>query len=211
VQRFYIHPDNPQLRLIKHAVEIVRAGSVIAYPTDSAYALGCHIGDAKAAQALRRLRGLDEKHPLTLVCADLSQIANYARVDNAAFRLLKRATPGPYTFILKATREVPKRLQSPKRNEIGLRVPNHPVVQALLAELGEPILSATFIPTAQTEPIHDPQDIADAGFDGLDLLIDSGACPNDATTVVRLDEDGTIELQRKGAGDLSVLGIEEEE
>lgn len=210
MQRFYLHPDNPQRRLIRHAVEFLRRGSIIAYPTDSAYALGCHIGDAKAAEALRRMRGLEQTHPLTLVCADLSQIAHYARVDNTAFRLLKRATPGPYTFVLKASREVPKRLQTPKRSEIGLRVPAHPVVHALLSELGEPILSATYIPPGATEAVHDPQEIADAPMPGLDLLLDAGTCPNDATTVVRLDEDGTLALLRRGSGALDVLGLGED-
>jgi tRNA threonylcarbamoyl adenosine modification protein (Sua5/YciO/YrdC/YwlC family) len=210
VQRFYLHAENPQPRLIRHAVEVLQRGGVIAYPTDSAYALGCHIGDAQAAEKLRRLRGLDEKHPLTLVCADLSQISNYARVDNSAFRLLKRATPGPYTFVLKATRELPKRLQSAKRNEIGMRVPDHAVVRALLTELGEPILSATFIPSEGEQAIHDPQEIADGHFPGLDVLVDAGTCANDATTMVRLDEDGTVELMRRGSGELGVLGLSDD-
>ncbi len=207
MQRFTLHPENPQPRLIRQAVERLRAGELMAYPTDSAYALGCHIGDVKAAARLRAMRGIDDKHPLTLVCADLSQIATYARVDNVAFRLLKRATPGPYTFILPASREVPKRLHTGRRSEIGLRVPAHPVVQALLLELGEPILSATFIPADATEPMHEPDEIADGHFPGLDLLLDAGACPNDATTVVRVPEDGDLELIRAGAGALDVLGL----
>jgi tRNA threonylcarbamoyl adenosine modification protein (Sua5/YciO/YrdC/YwlC family) len=207
MQLIHIHPDNPQSRLISLAVKTLRDGGVIAYPTDSAYALGCHIGDVDAARRLRALRGLDEKHYLTLVCADLSQIANYARVNNTAFRILKRATPGPFTFILQASREVPKRLQTPKRNEIGLRVPGNPVAHALLAELGEPILSATFIPVGHTEPLHEPDEIAARKWNGLDLLIDSGACPNDATTIIRLDESGETEIIRQGAGDASAIGL----
>jgi tRNA threonylcarbamoyl adenosine modification protein (Sua5/YciO/YrdC/YwlC family) len=207
MQRFYIHPENPQPRLIRQAAQMLRDGALIAYPTDSAYAIGCHIGDAQAAQKLRQLRGLDDKHHLTLVCADLSQISHYARVDNAAFRLLKRATPGPYTFILKATRELPKRLHSAKRAEVGLRVPAHPIVHALLHELGEPILSATFIAPGEDAPMHDPEDIAIGHYPGLDLLIDGNACPNDATTVIRLDEDGSAELVRLGAGDVAALGL----
>ncbi len=207
MQRFIIHPENPQPRLIRHAVEALQAGQVIAYPTDSAYALGCHIGDADALRRLRALRGLDEKHFLTLVCADLSQIANYARVDNTAFRLLKRATPGPFTFILPASREVPKRLQTPKRNEIGLRVPDHRVVHAMLEALGEPILSATFIPAGQEDALHEPDDIAEGDFQGLDALVDSGACPNEATTIIRINEDGSTEVLRQGAGDPASIGL----
>jgi tRNA threonylcarbamoyl adenosine modification protein (Sua5/YciO/YrdC/YwlC family) len=207
MQHIQVHPDNPQPRLIALAVKTLREGGVIAYPTDSAYALGCHIGDVDAVRRLRALRGLDEKHLLTLVCADLSQIANYARVDNTAFRILKRATPGPFTFILQATREVPKRLQTPKRNEIGLRVPAHAVAHALLAELGEPILSATFIPHGETEPMHEPDEITERKWNGLDLLVDSGACPNDATTIIRLDESGEAEIIRQGAGDARAIGL----
>lgn len=181
---------------------------MIAYPTDSAYAIGCHIGDIDAVRRLRALRGLDEKHYLTLVCADLSQIANYARVDNTAFRILKRATPGPFTFILRATREVPKRLQTPKRNEIGLRVPAHNVALALLAELGEPILSATLIPAGETEPLHEPDDIAARKWNGLNLFLDAGACPNDATTIIHLDEDGEAEILRIGSGDPAAIGLQ---
>ncbi len=208
MQVFTLHPGNPQPRLIKQAVERLRAGEVIAYPTDSAYALGCHIGDADAAQRVRALRGVDDKHFMTLVCADLSQLGNYARVDNVAFRLLKRATPGPYTFILPASREVPKRLQTPKRNEIGLRVPQHPVVQALLSELGEPILSATFIPAGETEPIHEPDLIAERKWNGLDLLLDAGACPNDATTIIDLTSDDGPSVRRVGAGSLEAIGLD---
>ncbi len=207
MQHFEIHPDNPQPRLIALAVKTLREGGVIAYPTDSAYAIGCQIGDVNAVQRLRALRGLEDKHLLTLMCADLSQIANYARVDNAAYRILKRATPGPFTFVLRATREVPKRLQTPKRYEIGLRVPSHKVAHALLAELGEPILSATFIPAGETEPLHEPDDIASRKWNGLDLFIDSGACPNDATTIIHLDEAGAATVLRQGAGDLAAIGL----
>ena len=208
MQHLHVHPENPQPRLISVAVNSLREGGVIAYPTDSAYAIGCHIGDIDAVRRLRALRGLDEKHYLTLVCADLSQIANYARVDNTAFRILKRATPGPFTFILRATREVPKRLQTPKRNEIGLRVPAHNVALALLAELGEPILSATLIPAGETEPLHEPDDIAARKWNGLNLFLDAGACPNDATTIIHLDEDGEAEILRIGSGDPAAIGLQ---
>lgn len=202
-----IHPKNPQPRLIALAVEALRQGAVIVYPTDSAYAIGCHIGDVDAVRRLRALRGLEEKHLLTLVCADLSQIANYARVDNTAYRILKRATPGPFTFVLRATREVPKRLQTPKRYEIGLRVPAHNVALALLAELGEPILSATLIPAGETEPLHEPDEIMSRNWNGLDMFIDAGACPNDATTIIHLDEAGEAKILRLGAGDPASIGL----
>ena len=205
-QRFYLHPENPQLRLIKQAAQMLRDGAVIAYPTDSSYALGCHLGDADALKTLRQLRGVDEKHHLTLVCADLSELGKYARVDNPAFRLLKLGTPGPYTFILEGTREVPKRLLHPKRATLGLRVPDHPVVLALLAELGEPILSATLIPPGDTHPLNDPEAIADQMPRSLGLILDAGQCPEAATTVIDLTA-GTPEVIRLGRGPLARLGL----
>jgi tRNA threonylcarbamoyl adenosine modification protein (Sua5/YciO/YrdC/YwlC family) len=207
VEYIQVHPKNPQPRLITLAVNALREGAVIVYPTDSAYAIGCHIGDVDAVRRLRILRGLEEKHLLTLVCADLSQIANYARVDNTAYRILKRATPGPFTFVLRATREVPKRLQTPKRYEIGLRVPANNVAHALLAELGEAILSATLIPAGETEPLHEPDDILSRTWNGLDMFIDAGACPNDATTIIHLSETGEAEILRRGAGDPAAIGL----
>ncbi len=205
-QRFQAHPDNPQPRLIRQAAEILRRGGVIAYPTDSAYALGCLVGDAEALATLRRLRGVDEKHHLTLVCADLADLGRYARVDNSAFRILKRGVPGPYTFILEGTRELPKRVLHPRRSTVGLRVPDHPVVQALLAELGAPLLSATLIAPGETEPIHDPDEIAERFNRDLSLILDAGACPDDATTVVDLTGD-TPEVARTGKGSLAALGL----
>jgi tRNA threonylcarbamoyl adenosine modification protein (Sua5/YciO/YrdC/YwlC family) len=205
-QRFYIHPENPQVRLIKQAAQLLRDGAVIAYPTDSSYALGCRLGDADALKTLRQLRGVDDKHHLTLVCADLSELGRYARVDNPAFRLLKLATPGPYTFILEGTREVPKRLLHPKRATLGLRVPNHPVVLALLAELGEPILSATLIPPGETRPLNDPEEIAGQMPRSLGLILDAGQCPEAATTVIDLTGD-TPEVIRQGSGPLARLGM----
>jgi tRNA threonylcarbamoyl adenosine modification protein (Sua5/YciO/YrdC/YwlC family) len=205
-QRFQVHPENPQPRLIRQAAEILRRGGVIAYPTDSSYALGCLVGDADALGTLRRLRGVDDRHHLTLVCADLADLGRYARVDNAAFRILKRGVPGPYTFILEGTRELPKRVLHPKRATLGLRVPDHPVVQALLAELGAPLLSATLIAPGETEPIHDPDDIAERFNRDLALILDAGACPGDATTVVDLTGD-TPEIARVGKGSLAALGL----
>ncbi len=206
MQRFHIHPDNPQPRLIKQAAQMLRAGAVMAYPTDSSYALGCHLGDAEALRTLRRLRGVDDKHHLTLVCADLSELGKYARVDNFAFKILKQGTPGPYTFILEGTREVPKRLLHPKRATIGLRVPDHPVVQALLVELGEPILSTTLIPPGEEHPLNDPEQIESRFGKHLALLIDAGTAPEAATTVVNLSEGGA-EVIRRGNGSLSRLGL----
>lgn len=206
MQRFHVHPDNPQQRLIKQAAQMLRAGAVMAYPTDSSYALGCHLGDAEALRTLRRLRGVDEKHHLTLVCADLSELGKYARVDNFAFKILKQGTPGPYTFILEGTREVPKRLLHPRRSTIGLRVPDHPVVRALLTELGEPILSTTLIPPGEEHPLNDPEQIESTFGKHLALLIDAGTAPEAATTVVNLSEGGA-ELVRRGNGSLARLGL----
>jgi tRNA threonylcarbamoyl adenosine modification protein (Sua5/YciO/YrdC/YwlC family) len=206
-QRFHIHPDNPQPRLIKQAAQMLRDGAVIAYPTDSSYALGCHVGDANALKLLRQLRGVDDKHHLTLVCADLSELGKYARVDNAAFRIVKLGTPGPYTFILEGTRDVPKRLLHPKRATLGLRVPDHPVVQALLTELGEPILSATLIPPGSEHPLNDPDAIASTLPRSLSLMLDAGETPEAATTVIDLSSGEAI-IVRVGNGSLARLGLE---
>ncbi|MHB8741599.1 MAG: L-threonylcarbamoyladenylate synthase [Sulfuricaulis sp.] len=199
-QYFQIHPTHPQPRLIKRTVEIVRAGGVIAYPTDSSYALGCHIGDKQAMERLRRIRRVDNQHNFTLVCRDLSEVALYARVSNADYRLLKANTPGPYTFILPATREVPRRLQHPKRKTIGLRVPDHVIAQVLLTELGEPLMSSTLIMPGEVLPLSDPEEIRDRLEHEVDLVVDGGFCGLDPTTVVEL-ENGRATLTRQGKGD----------
>ncbi|HEX6929358.1 MAG TPA: L-threonylcarbamoyladenylate synthase [Gammaproteobacteria bacterium] len=204
-QFFAIHPVTPQPRLIKRAVEILRAGGVIVYPTDSCYALGCRIGDKRAMERIARIRQTDREHNFTLVCRDLSEIANYARIDNSAFRLLKAHTPGPYTFILRATGEVPKRLQNPKRRTIGIRVPEHPVAQALLAELGEPIMSSTLILPGHDMPMTEPGDIREALEHHVDLVIDGGHCGIEPSTVVAIEDD-QVRVLRRGRGDASVFG-----
>ncbi len=201
-QFFHIHPDNPQQRLIAHSVEIIRAGGVIVYPTDSGYALGCHLGDKQAVTRIRQIRRLDDRHHLTLVCSDLSQIATYARLDNSNYRLLKAHTPGAYTFILEATREVPRRLLHPKRKTIGLRVPNNPIAQALLRELGEPLMSTTLILPDEDLPLTDPYEIREFLEHDVDLVIDGGFCGFEPTTVVDLTGD-IPQVIRKGAGDIS--------
>ena len=198
-QFFEIHPETPQKRLIRRAVEILRAGAVIAYPTDSCYALGCMIGDKNAMETIRRIRRLDDKHNFTLVCRDLSQIATYAKVENVAFRLLKAHTPGPYTFIFKATHEVPRRLQHPKRRTIGIRVPAHPIAQALLEELGEPLMSSTLILPGADYPEVDPQEIRDRLEHEVGLVIDGGGCRAEATTVVDMTESAP-QVVRLGLG-----------
>ncbi|HHH48916.1 MAG TPA: threonylcarbamoyl-AMP synthase [Gammaproteobacteria bacterium] len=203
-QFFQIHPDNPQLRLIDQAVEIIRKGGVIAYPTDSGYALGCHLGDKHAQERIRRVREVDDKHNFTLVCRDLSELATYAKVDNTAYRLIKSLTPGPYTFILAATREVPRRLQNPKRKTIGLRVPDNRIAQALLETLGEPLMSSTLILPGDDLPLTDPYDIRDTLEHSLDLVIDGGYCGFEPTTVVDLTGDAPVVL-REGLGDVSVF------
>lgn len=200
-QYFYIHPENPQARLIKQAVMFIRDGGVMAYPTDSAYALGCHIGDKAAMERLVRLRELDDKHNFTLLCRDLSDIATYAKVDNATYRLLKAHTPGAYTFILTATSEVPKRLQ-PKRKTIGIRVPDHAICQALLAELGEPLLTTTLQLPGATEPLNDPEQIRDVLGSRLDVIIDGGFGTLEPTTVIDLS-NGEPVILREGRGDPS--------
>lgn len=194
-QYFSVHPTHPQPRLIRQAAEIVRRGGLIAYPTDSSYALGCHLGDAPAQQRLRRVRGVDDKHHLTLMCRDLSEIATYAIVDNVRFRLLKAATPGSYTFILRATREVPKRLQHPRRKTIGVRVPSHAVALALLGELGEPMLSSTLILPGGTHPLADALEIRGALEHQLDLIVDSGHCGIEPTTVIDLTGEAPVVLR----------------
>lgn len=201
-QFFQIHPETPQLRLIKQAVDILRKGGVIAYPTDSAYALGCHLGDKAAAERIKRIRRLDDKHNFTLVCRDLSDIGVYAKVDNVQYRMLKTYTPGPYTFILTATSEVPRRLLHAKRRQIGIRVPNNAVVQALLAELGEPIMSTTLMLPGESTPMTDPYDIRDTLQHELDLVIDGGYCDLEPTTVIDLCDDVPV-LVREGKGDIS--------
>ena len=188
-QFFHIHSDNPQLRLIRQAVERIRAGDVIVYPTDSAYALGCHIGDKKALDRIRQIRQVGAKHNFTLVCRDLSEISTYAKVDNSAYRIINAHTPGPYTFILPATREVPKRLMHPKRRTIGLRVPDNIIVQTLLAELGEPIMSSTLILPGEDMPMTEAYDIRDVLEHQVDVIIDGGHCGIEPTTVVDLTDD----------------------
>jgi tRNA threonylcarbamoyl adenosine modification protein (Sua5/YciO/YrdC/YwlC family) len=206
-QYFDIHPTHPQQRLISAAARIIRDGGVIAYPTDSCYAFGCHVGDKDAMERLRRIRGLDERRHLTLVCRDLSEIATYARVDNAQYRLLKHVTPGSYTFILQATRELPRRLLHAKRKTIGVRVPDHPVAHALLAELGEPLLSTTAFLPGDDDPATDAHTIRDRLEHQLDLVIDSGPCGMVPTTVIDLTSPEPVVI-RKGKGDLRKLGVE---
>ena len=203
-----IHPTHPQARLIAHAVDVVRRGGVIVYPTDSCYALGCHIGDKDAALRLRRIRQVDDRHHFTIACRDLSDIAAFARVDNAQYRLLKAATPGAYTFILEASREVPRRLAHPKRRTIGLRVPDHPIAQALLAELGEPLLSTTLLLPETDEPLNDAHEIEEQLGRLVDLIIDGGACGLSPTSVIDMTGDAPVVL-RAGAGALERLGLAE--
>ena len=198
-QFFQIHPDNPQQRLIKQAVDIIARGGVVVYPTDSAYALGCHIGDKAALDRIRRIRKLDDKHNFTLVCRDLSELATYAKVDNTAFRLLRNHTPGAYTFILKASSEVPRRLKNPKRKTIGLRVPDNPITLALLEELAEPLMSVTLIMPDDEYPLTDPYDIRELLEHEVDLVIDGGYCGLEATTVVDLVDAVPI-VTRDGKG-----------
>jgi len=203
-QRFNIHPQNPQGRLIAEAVKIIRKGGIMAYPTDSSYALGCQIGDAKALERIRNIRQADADHNFTLVCSDLSDLARYAKVDNQDYRLLKRFTPGAYTFILPATREVPRRLQHPKRKTIGLRVPDFEIVRALLTELGEPIMSSTLWLQGDDLPLNDTQDIEDRIGHQIDLIIDAGPCVLAPTTVVEIDR-GQVSVLRHGQGDAEVF------
>jgi tRNA threonylcarbamoyl adenosine modification protein (Sua5/YciO/YrdC/YwlC family) len=199
-QYFQLHPENPQARLVKQAVDMLRDGAVVVYPTDSAYALGCHIGDKKALDRMRRIRRVDDKHNFTLVCRDLSEIATYARINNTVYRLLNAFTPGPYTFILQATREVPRRLLHPKRRTIGIRVPDNPIVFALLESLGEPILSTTLILPGESLPMTDADEIRERVEHEVDLILDGGNCGIEPTTVVSLVEERP-EVIRVGCGD----------
>lgn len=199
-----VHPDNPQPRRVAEIVETIREGGLIAYPTDSSYAFGCHIGDKRAMDRIRRIRRTDKNHNFTLVCSDLSEISTYARVDNWAYRMLKAMTPGPYTFILPATREVPKRLQHPKRRTIGLRVPDHALVRAVLDALGEPIMSSTLLLPGDDLPLTDPYEIEERIGHEIDLIIDAGATGIEPTSVLDLSE-GTVQVLRVGRGDVSAL------
>jgi tRNA threonylcarbamoyl adenosine modification protein (Sua5/YciO/YrdC/YwlC family) len=207
-QFFTIHQDNPQPRLIKQTAELVRKGAVIVYPTDSGYALGCHLGDKDAVTRIRKIRAVDDKHHMTLVCRDLSEIAYYSRVDNVQFRLLKSNTPGSYTFILDATKEVPKRLQHPKRNTVGLRIPDHPVALALLQELGEPLLSSSLILPGEEMAMHDAEQIRDLLDHQVDLVIDGGPVGLEPTTVIDLTGSTPV-LLRRGKGDTKPFSIED--
>jgi tRNA threonylcarbamoyl adenosine modification protein (Sua5/YciO/YrdC/YwlC family) len=200
-QYFEIHPENPHKRLIDQSIEIIRKGGVVAYPTDSGYALGCHLGDKKAIEKIKWLRSLDDKHNFTLVCSDLSEIGTYAKVDNDVFRLLKAHTPGAYTFILNATNEVPRLLLHPKRRSIGVRVPDHRITHALLEALGEPLMSVTLIPVGETLPMTDPEAIRDRFGAHLDLIIDCGACHLEPTSVIDL-RDLPPKILREGRGNL---------
>lgn len=205
-QFFQIHPDNPQPRLIKQAAQIIDAGGVVALPTDSSYALVCHLDDKAAVEKLRRIRGIDEKHHLTLLCRDLSEIALYARVDNRQFRLLKAATPGPYTFILEATKSVPRRLSHPSRKTIGLRVPENAIAHALLAQLGQPLLGATLILPGDDEMLNDAESIRARIDKQVELIIDGGACSMEPTTVIDLTGPEAA-LVRHGRGDPAMFGL----
>jgi tRNA threonylcarbamoyl adenosine modification protein (Sua5/YciO/YrdC/YwlC family) len=202
----YLHPDNPQVRFVRQAVAALQKGALIAYPTDSCYAFGWRLEDKAAMERVARLRAFDKRHHYTLVCRDLAEIAKYARVENWQYRLLKLATPGPYTFILEATKEVPKRLMNEKRRTLGLRVPDHPVVAMLLEALGEPIMSSTLALPGDEFPLSDPTEIADRLDGQVDLVLDNGVCGLEPTTV--LDLVGGVSVVRRGKGDLKSLGIE---
>ncbi len=205
-QYFEVHPINPQPRLLKQAAQILHGGGIAAVPTDSSYALVCHLDDRAAAENMRRLRGVDDKHHLTLLCKDLSELASYARVDNKQFRLIKLGTPGPFTFILEATKEVPRRLSHPSRRTIGLRVPEHKVLQELLAQFGEPLLATTLIAPGETDPMNEPQEIRERFQKQIQAVVDAGACPMQPTTVVDLTGDEPV-LVREGRGDPALLGL----
>jgi tRNA threonylcarbamoyl adenosine modification protein (Sua5/YciO/YrdC/YwlC family) len=203
-QYFKVHPVNPQLRLLSRVADIVRGGGIVVYPTDSSYAFGWHLGDKDALERVRRVRGIDRDHDFTLACRDLSDIATYARVDNWAYRLLKALTPGPYTFVLKATHELPKRLQDPKRRSIGIRIPDHAIAQGLLAALGEPLMSSTLLLPGDTFPLTDPEDIRDRLERLVDAIIDGDHCGVEPTTVLDLS-GGKVVVARKGKGDVSAF------
>lgn len=209
-QYFDLHPDNPQPRLLKQAVAIIAGGGVVAVPTDSSYAIACHLDDKAAADRLRQIRRVDDKHHLTLLCRDLSDVANYARVDNKQYRTLKAATPGPFTFILDATREVPRRVSHPQRKTIGLRVPDHKVLQLLLEQHGAPLLATTLMAPDDSEPLNDPDEIRERYQKLLDAVIGAGPCPDQPTTVVDLTPMGTggePVLVRQGRGDAGLVGL----
>ena len=206
-QFFEVHPDNPQPRFLRQAVQILHAGGVVAIPTDSSYALVCHLDDKAAADALRRVRGVDEKHHLTLLCRDLSELSTYAKVDNRQYRLLKTATPGPFTFILEATKEVPRRVSHPSRRTIGLRVPDHRVTLDLLELLGQPLLATTLIPPGEELPLNDAHEISERFDRQLQAIIDAGACPMQPTTVIDLSGDEPV-LIRQGRGNPESLGLQ---
>ena len=206
-QFFQIHPDNPQQRLIKQAAQIIHAGGIVALPTDSCYALVCQLDNKDAVERVRRIRGVDDKHHLTLLCRDLSEIAQYAKVDNRQYRLLKAATPGPYTFILEATKEVPRRLSHPSRKTIGLRVPENTIAHASLAELGQPLLGTTLMLPEQEHALTSADDIRDALEKQIELVIDSGACSLEPTTVIDLSDENQPVLVRQGRGDASPFGL----
>lgn len=205
---FTLHPEQPQPRLVRQAAEMMRKGALVAFPTDSAYALGGHLGDAALLERIRQIRGVDQKHLFTLMCRDLSEIATYARVDNTCYRLLKNATPGPFTFILEGTRELPRRVLHPRRKTLGLRVPAHPLVAALLGELGEPVLTSTLMVPGEEAPLTDAQEIAERIGKRVDLIIETEPSPPQATTVVDLTGD-VPELVRRGCGDPALLGLED--
>lgn len=205
-QFFTLHPTHPEARLVKRAVDIVRKGGLIAYPTDSCYALGCHIGDKSAMERIRRVRGVDDRHHFTLVCRDLSDIGTFAKVNNAQYRLLKSHTPGSYTFILEATRELPRRLAHPKRATVGVRVPEHPVTQALLTELNEPLLSSTLMLPGDENPLNDAEAIRARLEHEVDLILDGGVCGIEPTTVIDLSGAEPI-LIRKGKGDIASISF----
>ena len=207
-QYFSVHPENPQPRLVRHAVEIIREGGVVAYPTDSCYALGCHIGDKAAMERIRRIRDVDERHHFTLVCRNLSEVGQFAKVDNLQYRLIRANTPGSYTFILRATRDVPRRLLTP-RHTIGVRIPDHVVAQALLESLGEPLLSATLILPAHGQPLNDAHEIRRFLEHQVDLVIDAGPCGVEVTTVIDLATDAP-RLVREGRGDIRPFGFVKE-
>ena len=205
-QFFTVHPDNPQTRLLKQAVALLNQGKVLAVPTDSSYALVCHLDDKNAADQLRRIREVDDKHHLTLLCRDLSELANYARVDNRQFRAIKQATPGPFTFNLEATKEVPRRVSHPQRKTIGLRVPEHKVLQELLSLHGAPLLAATLIMPTEDDPLNDPQEIRERLEHQLGAVIDAGACTLQATTVIDMTDE-PAQVIRLGQGDPALLGL----
>jgi tRNA threonylcarbamoyl adenosine modification protein (Sua5/YciO/YrdC/YwlC family) len=205
-QYFEVHPDNPQPRLLKQAAAFLEKGQVLAVPTDSSYALVCHLDDKAAADALRRIRGVDDKHHLTLLCRDLSELANYARVDNRQYRMLKSATPGPFTFILEASKEVPRRVSHPSRKTIGLRVPEHKALQDLLALHGSALLATTLIAIGETDPLNDAHEIRERFEHQIAAVLDAGACPHEPTTVIDLT-GSEPEILRQGRGDAARLGL----